>query len=81
MYNKVREPGSREQGHTVSIVNGNGFPLAVKKINRNAKCECNSGKKAKHCCGTKTKYCYSKLNERQIEERQREAEKIKNELE
>ena len=53
-----------------TIIKGNGFPLAAKKINPNAPCECGSGEKAKKCCGTETKYCYSKLNETQIKERQ-----------
>lgn len=48
---------------------GNGFPLAAKKINPNAPCECGSGKKAKKCCGYITKYFYSKLNEEQIKEK------------
>lgn len=30
--------------------------LNAKKIGRNQKCECGSGKKAKHCCGTTTEY-------------------------
>jgi hypothetical protein len=60
----------------VDIVLGNGFPLAAKKINPNQPCECGSGKKAKKCCGTETKYCYSKLNEKQLEEKKRKEEQI-----
>jgi uncharacterized protein len=47
-------------------INGNGFPMVVEKINRNAPCKCGSGKKAKKCCGTETDYYYTKLTEDQI---------------
>jgi uncharacterized protein YecA (UPF0149 family) len=47
-------------------IKGNGFPMVVEKINRNAPCKCNSGKKAKHCYGTTTEYYYTKLTEDQI---------------
>lgn len=60
----------------VDIILGNGFPLAAKKVNRNAPCECGSGKKAKNCCGDQTKYCYSKLNEEQLKKREEEQRKI-----
>lgn len=60
---------SKKYVRKVGIILGNGFPLAAKKINRNTPFECGSGKKAKKCCGDKTKYAYSKLNETQIEER------------
>lgn len=35
-------------------------PILAKKIQRNKKCPCGSGKKAKYCCGAKTTY-YQKL--------------------
>ena len=31
-------------------------PLIARKIRPNDPCPCGSGKKAKHCCGTNTKY-------------------------
>lgn len=39
-----------------SIYKGNGSPIVAKKIGRNEKCKCGSGKKAKSCCGTQTGY-------------------------
>jgi uncharacterized protein YecA (UPF0149 family) len=60
-------------GSKAIMVDGNGFALARKKINRNAPCECGSGKKAKNCCGDETKYVYSKLNDNQIKEREEKA--------
>lgn len=30
--------------------------IVSKKINRNDKCQCGSGKKAKRCCGAETTY-------------------------
>ena len=61
----------------IDIVLGNGFPIAAKKVNPNAPCEYGSGKKAKKCCGTQTKYYYSKLDKEQIEEKKRKEEDIK----
>jgi hypothetical protein len=52
----------------VKIIKGNGFPMTVGKIGRNAPCKCGSGKKAKNCCGTNKDYYYSKLTEKQIEQ-------------
>lgn len=42
---------------------GNGSPMLAAKVNRNQPCRCGSGKKQKQCCGTSTKYFYSKKNE------------------
>lgn len=42
------------------IKNESNEPLKAKKIKRNAKCSCGSGKKAKKCCGANTTY-YSKI--------------------
>lgn len=39
-----------------------GKPMGAVKIGRNQKCECGSGKKAKNCCGTKTRYFARKVN-------------------
>ena len=63
----------------ITLIQGNGFPLARKKVNRNAPCKCGSGKKAKNCCGTETKYAYSKLNKEQIAEREEKAAAALNE--
>lgn len=45
---------------TVTIFKGNGYPLLSRRILPNDPCTCGSGKKAKKCCGTDTKYYYSK---------------------
>ena len=37
-----------------------GAPIHTKKIGRNDPCPCGSGKKAKNCCGTDSKYYYLK---------------------
>lgn len=64
-----------------NLNNGNGFPMVAEKQLPNAPCRCGSGKKAKKCCGTDTTYYYSKLNEKQLKERQekllREAEEAR----
>lgn len=39
-----------------SIIQGNGKPLIASQIGRNEKCPCGSGKKVKHCHGSKTIY-------------------------
>lgn len=44
----------------VSIIRGDGTPIIAKKINRNEKCKCGSGKKAKKCCGVETRYFSTK---------------------
>ena len=44
----------------VRVYSGDGAPLIAKKIGRNDPCPCGSGKKAKHCCGTDTKYYTTK---------------------
>lgn len=41
------------------IVEGNGSPLRAASVQRNSPCPCGSGKKAKNCCGTETKYYHS----------------------
>lgn len=62
----MEERKKAEEPRMVQLIEGNGFPLAAKKINPNAPCECGSGKKAKKCCGYKTTYIYSKLNKKQM---------------
>jgi uncharacterized protein YecA (UPF0149 family) len=43
--------------HKVTIIRpSRGNRLIAKKIGRNDLCPCKSGKKAKDCCGTETKY-------------------------
>jgi CDGSH-type Zn-finger protein len=44
----------------VKFVKGNGSPIITTRQNRNALCKCGSGKKAKHCCGTDTRYFSTK---------------------
>ena len=39
-----------------SLISGNGKTMIADKQNRNAKCRCGSGLKAKNCCGVETKY-------------------------
>ncbi|WP_363324062.1 SEC-C metal-binding domain-containing protein [uncultured Rikenella sp.] len=47
--------------HVTCIRPKQGYDLVVSnKIGRNTPCPCGSGKKAKHCCGTKTKYYSAK---------------------
>lgn len=62
------------EGRKFDVVLGNGFPLAAYNIPRNAECPCGSGKKAKNCCGTDTKYAYSKLNGKQLLEKREKEE-------
>jgi uncharacterized protein YecA (UPF0149 family) len=42
--------------HKVQVLVGNGKPFIARKIRPNDPCPCGSGKKAKHCCGTETRY-------------------------
>lgn len=51
------------------LVNGNGFPLRVRRILPNDLCPCGSGRKNKKCCKKDSQYFYSKLNEKQINEK------------
>ena len=44
------------KNHKVKFYRGNGTPLLAEKVGRNEPCPCGSGKKAKNCCGTETKY-------------------------
>ena len=47
---------SNHEKRMVTIIKGTGKPFISDKQERNAKCMCASGKKAKNCCGTETKY-------------------------
>jgi len=44
----------------VARFNGNGSPILSVKPDRNALCQCGSGKKQKKCCGVETKFYNSK---------------------
>ena len=46
--------------HKVKVYCGGSTPLVSVKVRPNDPCPCGSGKKAKHCCGTETKYYKSK---------------------
>jgi len=43
------------RNHKVKVMVSN-KPLIAVKVRPNDPCPCGSGKKAKHCCGTETKY-------------------------
>lgn len=47
----------------IKIIVGDGAPIVTRHQNRNAKCGCGSGKKAKYCCGTQTQYFSTKPKE------------------
>ena len=46
----------------VNLYNGDGFPIIAVTTGRNSKCKCGSGKKTKHCCGTKTQLFSTKTD-------------------
>ena len=48
------------RNHKVKVMNGGGAPIVARKVRPNDPCPCGSGKKAKHCCGTETKYYATK---------------------
>ena len=48
------------------FIENNGFPLLAQKVLPNDLCICGSGKKAKKCCGAKTRYAYSKLKYKKL---------------
>jgi len=63
----------------VKIILGDGSPIRTLQPDRNAKCYCGSGKKAKHCHGTETRYLSTKpkepilqKSEKDIEEEEKE---------
>ena len=47
------------KNHPVTVYPGNGTPLISQKVRPNDPRPCGSGKKAKHCHGTDTKYYHS----------------------
>jgi hypothetical protein len=48
----------------MKLLKGNGMPIRRVKVLPNSSCPCGSGLKAKHCCGTETKYYASKQPEK-----------------
>lgn len=44
------------RNHKVKVIRGGHIPLVADKIRPNDPCQCGSGKKAKNCCGTTTRY-------------------------
>lgn len=49
----------------VGIIKGAGQPFIARAQSRNVKCRCGSGKKAKRCCGSETKYYTKNQNHEQ----------------
>lgn len=47
----------------MKLLKGNGRPIRSMKVLPNSLCRCGSGKKAKHCCGTETRYFATKKPE------------------
>lgn len=47
---------TREKRMITLLSSKTGQPLVADKQQRNAKCDCGSGKKAKKCCGATHKY-------------------------
>ena len=47
------------RNHKVKVMSSN-TPIIARKVRPNDPCPCGSGKKAKHCCGTETKYYKTK---------------------
>jgi hypothetical protein len=54
---------SNPRKRLVTFLPGDGRPVYSQKIERNSKCQCGSGLKAKKCCGTKTKLFKPKLTD------------------
>lgn len=44
------------KGHKVTVFQSSDNPIRAKKVRPNDPCPCGSGKKAKNCCGVKTRY-------------------------
>jgi len=55
---------SNHEPRMVTIHKGNGQPMRAQKQDRNAKCKCGSGKKAKNCCGCATEYYFKDVKPR-----------------
>lgn len=53
----------------VTFLPGDGRPLYSQKIDRNSKCACGSGQKAKKCCGVETKLFKAKLKDHGTEQK------------
>lgn len=52
--------------YKVSLIKNDGKPLTARKVSRNSLCGCGSGKKAKRCCGARTKYYVPKDKEESL---------------
>lgn len=46
----------KDKDREYDFYEGNGNPITSIKQKRNDPCRCNSGKKAKNCCGCETEY-------------------------
>ena len=53
--------------HKVAFYQSGSKPFIARKIRPNDPCPCGSGKKAKHCCGTNTRY-YTPKDQKDSEE-------------
>lgn len=51
-------------GSKGQLIAGNGTPLLAIKYSCNSLCRCGSGKKTKHCHGTKSAYMNTKAHEK-----------------
>jgi hypothetical protein len=62
----------------VQLIESDGSPFLAKGQGRNSLCSCGSGRKAKRCCGTETKYYSTKKVKESAHDRYlRDKEKIK----
>jgi len=52
----AKQPPKTAERHMMAFYPNEGRPIFAKTVGRNQPCECGSGKKQKHCCGTKTRY-------------------------
>lgn len=46
----------KDKERLVPFMRGTGKPFITRTPSRNAKCECGSGKKQKHCCGCEKQF-------------------------
>lgn len=46
----------KDKNRALPFFPGNGLPMRSRKVLPNDPCPCQSGKKAKHCCGAGTRY-------------------------
>ena len=55
-YRKFIPGQSHKKKISGKFIEGNGQPITAIKMGRNEPCSCGSGKKVKHCHGSKTLY-------------------------